>query len=100
MALKLVITPAARLGLSWFRIYYLDYFPEGMLKANQRFEKICRLLCERPLMGRRAGRGECRFFIVPDTPYTIIYREREEFLEILNVLDQRKSTYLQDIFDT
>ena len=57
MALKLVITPAARLGLNWFRIYYLDYFPEGMLKANQRFEKICRLLCERPMMGRKAGKG-------------------------------------------
>jgi plasmid stabilization system protein ParE len=100
MALRLVVTKSAIPDLYWFRIYYEDYFPEGMAKANARFEKCARLLCQRPGMGRPTGKPLRLRFSVPDTPYTIVYQHKEETLEILRVLDQRKETYLEDLFDT
>jgi plasmid stabilization system protein ParE len=99
MALKPVVLGSARKDLQWFRIYYTEHFPDGMDKANARFEKCVRLLCEHPNMGRLAGKLPRRRFSVPDTPYTIIYQQRLNSLEVVRVLDQRKETYLKELFD-
>jgi plasmid stabilization system protein ParE len=99
MALQLVFLRGARLDLHWFRLYYTEHFPEGMDKANARFIKCLKLLCEYPMMGRSAGKPPRRRFSVPDTPYTIVYQQRRNSLEIVRVLDQRKETYLKELFD-
>jgi len=100
MALKLVVTLLAQQDLQWFRVYYTKYFPEGMAKANARLIGCFRLLCERPSMGRSAGKPPRRRFTVPDTPYTIVYVHRQTTLEIIRVLDQRQETYLKELFDS
>jgi plasmid stabilization system protein ParE len=99
MALELVFLPSARLDLQWFRIYYTVHFPEGMAKANNRFDACLKLLCDHPMMGRAAGRLPRRRFSVPDTPYTIVYQQQRNSLEIVRVLDQRKETCLKELFD-
>ena len=99
MALDLVVTRRARLDLQWFRIYYTEHFPDGMAKANARFDKCLKLLCEHPAMGKSAGKLPRRRFSVPDTPYTIVYQHRQNLLEVTRVLDQRKETYLKELFD-
>ncbi len=99
MALELVVLRSARSDLQWFRIYYTDHFPEGMAKANGRFEKCLMLLCEHPNLGRTAGKSPRRRFSVPDTPYTIVYQQRKNALEVVRILDQRKETYLKELFD-
>jgi plasmid stabilization system protein ParE len=99
MALELFVLRGAKADLHWFRLYYTEHFPEGMAKANVRFEKCVRLLCEHPNMGRPAGKPPRRRFSVPDTPYTIVYQQRQNALEVVRVLDQRKETYLKELFD-
>jgi plasmid stabilization system protein ParE len=99
MVLELVVLRSARTDLQWFKMYYTDHFPEGMAKANARFEKCLKLLCEHPNMGRSAGKPPRRRFSVPDTPYTVVYQQRQNTLEVVRVLDQRKETYLKELFD-
>ena len=99
MALDLVVLESATPDLQWFRIYYRDHFPEGMAKANARFEKCALLLCHSPGMGRPAGKPPRRRFSVPDTPYTIVYQQRGNALEVVRVLDQRREDYLRELFD-
>jgi plasmid stabilization system protein ParE len=99
MPLDIIFLPSARLGLQWFRIYYEQSFPEGMAKANARFEKCIRLLSHSPGMGRPAGKPPRRRFSIPDTPYTVVYLQRERTLEVIQVLDQRSEDYLKELFD-
>jgi hypothetical protein len=51
-------------------------------------------------MGRPAGKSARRRFSVPNVPFTIIYRENGDVIEILRILDQRSLSYLDDIFET
>jgi plasmid stabilization system protein ParE len=99
MALRHVFLDRAITDLMWFRTYYKEHFPEGMAKANARFVKCVKLLCEHPTMGRTAGKAPRRRFAVPNTPYTIVYQNRGDLLEVVRVLDQRKETYMQELFE-
>jgi plasmid stabilization system protein ParE len=99
MALKIVYLERAYVDLARFRIYYERYFPEGMASANARLLKCVRLMSEFPNMGRTVGREPRRCFSIPDTPYTLVYQQKEERLEIVRVLDQRSEKYLEDLLD-
>lgn len=99
MAREVVFVGAAQLDLQWVRIYYAKYFPEGIGQASARLEKCWRRLAAFPKMGRVTGKLPRRRFSVPNVPFTIVYRENEDIVEVLRILDQRSQSYLDDLFE-
>lgn len=100
MAGRIVYLKAALVDLHWFRHYYEDYFPEGLEQAYISFEKCLRLLAALPRIGRAAGKPPRRRFSIPRAPFTIVYQEKKDVIEILRILDQRSKSYLDDLFET
>ncbi len=99
MARPVVIVQRAIVDLRWFRVYYDDIFPEGLSRANAQIDKILRLLASYPKMGRPAGKSPRRQFSIPNIPFTIVYRDKGDVIEILRILDQRSESYLKDLFE-
>ena len=87
--MKIVFLPSAASGLAWFRRYYTTAFPEGARNASLQFEAVKRVLESNPQAGRAVEGRETRIYIVPRTPFAIIYRLRDGRIEIMAVHDQR-----------
>jgi plasmid stabilization system protein ParE len=100
MANRIVYLKTAIVDLHWFRHYYEDYFPEGLAQANASFEKCLRLVAALPRIGRTAGKSPRRRFSIPKAPFTIVYQEKGDVVEVLRILDQRSQSYLNDLFET
>jgi plasmid stabilization system protein ParE len=100
MALKVTYSKLALFDLNRFRIYYEQYFPEGIEQANTRMIKCVDLMRTFPAMGRIVSKPPRRCFSNPDTPYTLVYQHKDDRLEIVCVLDQRAQRHLQDLMDT
>ena len=60
--------------------------PEAAEWQIDRIEAAIRRISVFPMMGRTGLRAGTREFVVPRTPYIVIYRVREERVEILAVL--------------
>jgi plasmid stabilization system protein ParE len=98
MANKIVLLKSAIVDLQWMRVYHETYFPEGLASAQTRFEKCFRLSGAFPKMGRVAGKLPRGRFSVPKLPFTIVYQQRDDEIEIIRILDQRSLSYLDDLF--
>ena len=92
--LKVVYLELAAKDVVWMRYCYDVIFPEGRSKGLTHCQKSVALLTTHPQMGRALEKKPRRCFTVPRTPFTIIYQERGERLEIVRILDQRSGTYL------
>lgn len=99
MARRIAYVRRARADFRWFRSYYEDYFPEGLSNAEAGILKCVRLLALFPHMGRPTDKSPRRQFSVPRMPFTIVYRENGDVIEILRILDQRSKSYLDDLFE-
>ena len=65
-------------------------FPEGRRNADQQFHAFQRLLLSNPFIGEAvADIPEARAFPIQKTPFTVIYRVKDDRIEVLRVLDQR-----------
>ncbi len=98
MALKIHYLDLAQLDLLKFRLYYQQYFPEGLEKASITLQKCLMLISNFPDMGHHAGKAPRRCFGVPQTHFTLLYQARDNRLEIVRILDQRSETYLENLF--
>ncbi|WP_408015651.1 type II toxin-antitoxin system RelE/ParE family toxin [Rhizobium alarense] len=89
--MRIVYLPSTRADLLWFRRYYEHVFPEGLTRARNRFRAIERLLRDNPNAGRPSGVADIRELPVSKTPFLVIYRVREDRIEILRLWDARRN---------
>jgi len=87
--MEIVYLPSAVAGLDWFRRYYAQVFPEGEKRAIVQYEKMKKILLAAPFAGHPIGEGDAREYVMPRTPFSVIYRVRGEQIQVLLILDNR-----------
>lgn len=87
--MEIVYLPSAVAGLDWFRRYYAQVFPEGAKRAITQYEKMKQVLLAASFAGRSTGEGDSREYVMPRTPFSVIYRVRGEQIQILLIVDHR-----------
>lgn len=94
--MRIVFLPSASPSLVWYRRYYAHVFPEGARRASAQFAAMKKLLSENPFAGRPLERRGLRLLPMPRTPFCVIYRVRDNHIEIMAVHDERSdpSTYV------
>ena len=76
--------------MGWFRQYYAAVFPAGKGNARDSLLRTEALLAENPRIGQPAYPGaETREFPILRTPFVLLYRLKDDRIEILRVLDLR-----------
>jgi plasmid stabilization system protein ParE len=90
--MKIAYLALAKSDLRWFKIYYMKTFPEGKKTAEAHFIQAQTALKTNPFIGHSSERiAGVRELHIPKTPFTFIYRVREDVIEILRVFDNRAS---------
>jgi toxin ParE1/3/4 len=88
--MKIVFLASTVPDLRWFKTYYSSVFPDGGARADHQFRSLQHLLKTNPNIGHPSEKGDgVREFHVPRTPFTFVYRVRDDRIEILRVLDTR-----------
>ncbi len=88
--MKLVFLASTVPDLRWLKAYYVSVFPEGRARATNRFLAIQNLLKANPQIGHPVESVEgARAFHVSGTPFTFIYRIKQDRIEVLRTLDTR-----------
>jgi len=77
-------TPAAD-DLEASQTHYLEKNPEAAREMAERVVAAKKLLLSQPELGRPGLRPATREWVVRDTPYILVYRVREDLVEILHV---------------
>ena len=95
--MKVVFLASATSGLRWFSLYYRSVFPEGSQSARKQMAIALTVLSENPRIGRRIPETEYREFVVPRTPFTLIYRIGAMHIEILRLWDARANPDARDL---
>lgn len=72
----------------WFRRYYSSVFPQGGARAKASYRLMLKTLAAHPQAGREAG-THSRLYPISRTPFAVVYRLREDRIEVLAVLDLR-----------
>lgn len=88
--MNIVYLKKAIQDLEWFKIYYKNIFPEGIIQAQKQFFSIESLLKENPYIGHITDIKEVREISIPKIPFSFIYRVKENRIEILRVWDERQ----------
>jgi toxin ParE1/3/4 len=87
---RLVYLASAEADLRWFKLYYTRTFPEGRKMADAQFLHTQQLLRENPMMGHAIEEiPGVREHHVPRTPFSFVYRLRDDRIEVLRVQDKR-----------
>lgn len=87
--MQIVYLRAAIADLIWLRTYYSRIFPEGDKRAREQFRAVERLVAEHPNIGKALEFPGVREFVIPKTPFSIIYRVAARRIEVLRVWDNR-----------
>jgi len=90
--MKLVFLSSTKSDLVWFKHYYTNVFPQGKIKADNRFLAILKTLKSNPYIGHTSENSDgTREFPILKTPFTLIYRVRDDRIEILRIVDGRSN---------
>ena len=88
--MEVAFLPSMRAGLVWMHTYYGRIFVDGARRAASQYRRVCELVSDSPSIGRPVeGMAGVREFSIPRTPFSFIYRVKNERIEILRVWDQR-----------
>ena len=88
--MKLVFLSSSKADLRWFKRYYISVFPEGKTKADKQFLSIQRALKVNPYIGHSSDTvKDAREYSVLRTPFSFIYRIKEDRIEVLRIIDNR-----------
>ena len=88
--MRLVFLASSIDDLRWFKQYYMNVFPEGRVKANKQFLALQKALKINPYIGHSSdGMEGAREHHILRTPFTFIYRIKQDRIEILRVIDNR-----------
>ncbi|MCY0146289.1 hypothetical protein OEG84_00785 [Hoeflea sp. G2-23] len=88
--MKLVFLPSTVPDLRWFKAFYVNVVSDGKARAGRQFLAIQALLKANPLIGHPSDKGNgAREHHMLKTPFTFVYRVREDRIEVLRVFDAR-----------
>jgi toxin ParE1/3/4 len=68
------------------RRYIEQFNPEAAKSTAKRILETVRTVSQHPQIGRSGHDGRSRQFLVPGTPYILVYKIRDRTLEIVAVL--------------
>jgi plasmid stabilization system protein ParE len=88
--MKVVLADQAKKDLRWWRTYYRQTFAAGNATAAAHFAKAVELLTENAFAGRAVERHGLRRYPVHRTPFALIYRVKNDEIEMARVWDGRK----------
>jgi plasmid stabilization system protein ParE len=88
--MRIAYSGLARSDLRWYDRYYKQVFPEGALNAHAHYMRAIRLLLEHPHVGQEIDAAGTRAWPIPKTPFSLIYRVRNEKIQVLRVWDNRR----------
>lgn len=90
--MKIIYLALAKRDLRWFKSYYMQVFPQGREVADSQFLRSQKILKENPYIGHPSERVDgAREYYIPRTPFTFVYRVKDETIEVLRLLDGRSS---------
>ena len=76
--------------LRWFKQYYSQVFPARRTKADQQYRALLILLKSQPRVGHLDEEWPDVFeYPLPGTPFTVLYRIKDQTIEIMRLYDQR-----------
>ncbi len=88
--MKLVFLKSAASDLSWMRRYYRSVFPQGSLRAKRQYTKTIALIKTNPHIGEPIEEFiDAHEYPILSTPFSMIYRIREDRIEVLRIIDNR-----------
>lgn len=80
----------ATVDLRWFKQYYARVFPAGRPKADQQYRALLVLLKSQPRAGHPVDDfPEVLEYALPGIPFTVLYRIKDDTIEIMRLYDQR-----------
>ncbi len=86
--MKIVFPSSTVPNLRWFKAYYVSVFSEDKINADRQFLAVQTLLKANPAIGHPSDNVDgAREFHVLRTPFTFIYRVRQDRIEVLRILD-------------
>jgi plasmid stabilization system protein ParE len=88
--MKVVLADQAKKDMRWWRAYYKKVFPSGDAKASVHLAKAVELLAENAYLGVVMEGYNLRRFQIHRTPFALIYRVKDDEIEIARVWDGRK----------
>jgi toxin ParE1/3/4 len=87
---RVVYAEQALKDMGWFRKYYATTFPEGKGRARESLLRTEALVAENPFVGQPTEAGSAtREFPILRTPFVLLYRVKDDRIEVLRVLDLR-----------
>lgn len=88
--MKVKYLESARDDMMWFRNYYSRVFPAGKGNAKIQLRRIIQIISEHPEVGHPPDDFPEAFeHPISRTPFTMIYRVKDNELQVLRILDQR-----------
>ena len=96
--MRIVYLESTSDDLVWLRRYYEQVFPAGLGKAQKQFHTTETLLSGNPYIGHRSYRKGVREFSIPNTPFSYIYRIKNNQIENLRIWDERQDQ-ANNVFD-
>lgn len=88
--MRIVFLASTKADLRWFKQYYTNVFPQGKHKADSQFLAIQKVLKTTPLVGHASLTIEgVREFPILRTPFSLIYRLKQDRIELLRIIDKR-----------
>jgi plasmid stabilization system protein ParE len=88
--LRVVYLDSALQDLVWWRRYYGSVFPEGRPNARTRIRKVVAALEANPHLGRPTDEADVLEFVIARTPFSLLYRVKDDVIEILRLWDNRQ----------
>lgn len=89
--MQIVYLSSTKDDLLWLRHYYEKISPEGRQHTQKQFHAIESLLLTTPLIGHQSHYDENTLeFSIPKTPFSYIYRVKNNEIQILRIWDERQ----------
>jgi plasmid stabilization system protein ParE len=88
--MRVVYLDSALSDIQWSRHYYSSVFPEGRRNSGARIRKAVASLQANPYLGHPTDEADVLEFVIARTPFSTLYRVRNNTLEVLRLWDNRQ----------
>ncbi len=82
--------PRARDGFRLETRYIAQDSPDAARRVAEQVRRAAEILAIHPRLGRDGRVIDTRELVVPNSPFTVAYRVREQYVEIVGVVHQAK----------
>ena len=88
--MRVVYLDSALPDVVWWRRYYGSVFPEGRRNAGARLRKAVASLEANAYLGHPTDEADVLEFVIARTPFSLLYRIKDDTLEVLPLWDNRQ----------